>query len=306
MKVCTPLLSLLPGLFRSFGGLYPKVVGGIAIATVLALSEAKSAPLEAYEGCGLVATDWSDGDSFLVRFPDGKERVVRLYFVDCIETSATHSSDKRRIREQARYFGVEDLREIVAAGREATNRTTQLLSEPFTVITAFAQAPGRSGKPRYYAMVTSGEGVDLAAHLISAGLARAQGVGRATIDGIHRDDVEAYFDDLELRAALNHSGIWAHSDPDKIVTMRKQEREEARALEAVADALLVAPPTDPIDLNSASLEELMKAGLRESLADATIRMRPFKSVDDLIDVRGIGPVTLEQVRPYLRVSEPSD
>lgn len=61
-----------------------------------------------------------------------------------------------------------------------------------------------------------------------------------------------------------------------------------------------------IDLNSADLAQLMSIrGIGEALARAIIRYRqehgPFLSVEDLLKVPGIGPATLEKVRPYVTV-----
>ncbi len=256
--------------------------------------------------CEWVSTDWADGDSFAVKFPDGKTHVLRLYYVDCIETSISTITDKRRLREQARFFGVEDIRAVVEYGKSATQFTAEQLSSPFTVTTAFADARGRSGKPRYYAFVRTAEGKDLGRLLVEAGLARAFGLGRQTPSGISRDDWESYLSDLELSAAIRKNGVWKESDPDAIIALRQLEREEMRGLEAIDDAFALRPPEEPVDLNTASLEDLVRIGLRESLADAAIQMRPFRSVDDLDDVKGIGPVTLEKVRPYLKLESISD
>jgi competence protein ComEA len=60
-----------------------------------------------------------------------------------------------------------------------------------------------------------------------------------------------------------------------------------------------------VDVNTADLPELMQLpGIGEKMADRIIESRktvgPFASHDDLRRVRGIGPKTLEQIRPYLR------
>jgi competence ComEA-like helix-hairpin-helix protein len=52
-----------------------------------------------------------------------------------------------------------------------------------------------------------------------------------------------------------------------------------------------------ININSASLEELDKlSGIGPAYANAIINSRPFSSIDNLIDVKGIGPVTLEKIK----------
>lgn len=270
----------------------------------LAGGSACAQELEKIGPCTFIATDWADGDSFLVKLPDGKETVFRLYFVDCIEQSVSDTSDKRRLREQSRYFGVTDYLTAVEHGKKAAAFTADALKRPFTIHTAHADARGRSGKPRFYAFVRTAEGRDLGHLLVENGLARAFGLGRETPTGTPRDEWDAYLKDLELVAAIGRRGIWAHSDPAQIVAMRKEEREEMRGLEAIDDALVVTPPSEPVDVNTASIEDLMRTGLRESLADAVVKKRPFEKIEDLLDVKGIGPVTFQKVRPYLVVTSP--
>ncbi len=273
------------------------------LALVLIASAHAADPLEVFEGCTFVKTDWADGDSFEVKMPDSSNKVFRLYYVDCIETGISTPSDKRRLREQSRYFGLDDFKMAREFGLKAKTFTLEKLSRPFTVHTAFADARGRSGKPRYYCFITTSERHDLAQLLVAKGYARAYGVGREMPDGTSRDEHESLLSDIELAAAIRREGAWSISNPDAIVEMRKEERDEMRGLEAIDDALAVKPPEEPIDINTATLEELVSTGLRESLADAAIRMRPFESVEEIEKVRGIGPVTLKKVSPYLKVSK---
>jgi len=68
------------------------------------------------------------------------------------------------------------------------------------------------------------------------------------------------------------------------------------------------PPTHPINLNSATAAELQQVpGIGPSTADKILEMRKsygaFKSVDDLLAIKGIGPKRLEKMRKYLTVEK---
>lgn len=67
-----------------------------------------------------------------------------------------------------------------------------------------------------------------------------------------------------------------------------------------------AQPTGPIDLNTATLEQLESLpGVGPATAQAIIAERDrrggFRSVDDLLDVRGIGPAKLDAIRDLVTV-----
>jgi comEA protein len=69
------------------------------------------------------------------------------------------------------------------------------------------------------------------------------------------------------------------------------------------------PPLHPINLNTASSTELQEVpGIGPVTADKILKMRksygPFKSVDDLRAIKGIGPKRLEKMRKYLTVAKP--
>jgi competence protein ComEA len=64
-----------------------------------------------------------------------------------------------------------------------------------------------------------------------------------------------------------------------------------------------------VDLNGAGAADLAAVpGIGPGLAADVVREReergPFRAVDDLRRVRGVGPVRLERARPYLRVADP--
>lgn len=66
-----------------------------------------------------------------------------------------------------------------------------------------------------------------------------------------------------------------------------------------------------IDVNTASADQLqLLPGIGPSRAAAIIESRntqgPFRTVEDLARVRGIGPATVEGVRPYVRIEPVSE
>jgi competence protein ComEA len=62
----------------------------------------------------------------------------------------------------------------------------------------------------------------------------------------------------------------------------------------------VAIPVGPINVNTATVEQLITLpGIGETKAQAIVAARPFASVDDLERVPGIGPKTLETLRPLV-------
>ena len=102
--------------------------------------------------------------------------------------------------------------------------------------------------------------------------------------------------------------------------MSHHRRTFARALRRLAlpGALLAcllasipAAAIDPIDINTATAEELADAmtgvGLKKAAAIIAYRNEngPFASIDDLVQVRGIGAATVDANRGRLLVMDPA-
>lgn len=262
--------------------------------------------LQEFKGAEFVPTEYNDGDSFRVRFVlDGKtdEQVVRLYFVDAFEQKADSTTNKRRLLEQTRYFGFSDenRRRGMEFGTRAKVRVEELLSKPFTLYTSFASALGRSKKPRIYGMIKTADGQDLAALLVREGLARVHGVGHRRPDGLTSKDYEQLLGDLQLEAAVKKLGAWAVSDFDRIAELREEQRADDRKLK-LSGGTDKDEESGPIDLNTASQEDLERLkGIKSKLAQRIVEQRPYKSIDDLSRVSGIGPKLLEKLRPHITV-----
>ncbi len=298
---------------RLSANLAGRVFAFLLTATVMAevpFAAAIAAELTALEGCTLMQANWADGDSFRVRLPDGEEVTIRLYGADCLEHHVSDETDARRLRSQRRYFGITRAKPDAATaidfakgfGRDATEETGRFLARPFTIHTSFADARGDARFKRVYAFVFDADGRDLAAHLVSKGLARAFGVSRSTLGGESSDDYRAMLADLELRAAAAGIGIWAHTDWDALPVERQLERAEERELQvALGNGEL--PDGFTVDINSAPRNDLMRLpGVGETLADRIIEKRPYARITDILEVDGIGPATYRRLKPMLQLT----
>ena len=70
------------------------------------------------------------------------------------------------------------------------------------------------------------------------------------------------------------------------------------------------PPPAPININTATSEQLQEVpGIGPATAEKILQMRKsygaFKSVDDLLSIKGIGKKRLDKMRKYLTVGKPT-
>jgi competence protein ComEA len=284
-----------------------RILAGAICLLILAVSVHADSSLREFAGCELVAAPWADGDSFPVKLPDGRQITARLYGADCIEAHVNNESDARRLRAQRRYFGIGggEAPDCIARareyGRDAGRRTAELLSKPFTIHTSFSDARGASGSGRVYVFITTADGRDLAAVLVEEGLARAFGVTRPTQQGLTGNDYREQLRDLELVAAASRKGIWASTDWKKLAEDRARERREAAEL---AQILRPSIPSGGIDLNTATADQLVALeGVGPALAQKIIEARgdsPFRSIDDLTRVKGLGPGVMKKISTSVR------
>ena len=79
-------------------------------------------------------------------------------------------------------------------------------------------------------------------------------------------------------------------------------------LSAAVNANKKKPPVRPVNINTATSEELqLVPGIGPATAQKILQMRksygPFKSVDDLLAIRGLGEKRLDKMRKYLTVGK---
>jgi endonuclease YncB( thermonuclease family) len=166
----------------------------------IALRIGKEKGWSVLEGARLIKSSGNDGDSFHVMHED-KEHVFRLYFVDTAETDTRFPE---RIREQAKYFELND-RDTLALGKAASDFTKSVLANrPFTVVTRWQDARGSTRLGRSYAMIVTDQG-DLDELLVSEGLARRYGMPVGSSAGRQK---QSELKKLEEQARQSGAGAW--------------------------------------------------------------------------------------------------
>lgn len=168
---------------------------------------------EVHRNCTLVEARNNDGDSFLLRLPDGRKAEFRLYFVDTPESAfkryAGGDTNHERIRQQAAELGGITPEQAVETGRKGKALTLGLLgAAPFTIFTCW-DSPYQD--ERYHAFVEvreNGKPRWLHELLVERGLARIKTKPADLPDGTpasrHRDQLR----ELERQAKRSGTGVW--------------------------------------------------------------------------------------------------
>ena len=231
----------------------------------------------------LVESDSNDGDSFKVN-ADGRELHLRLYYVDCLETAA-YGFVKERIRQQKDHFALKSIGTVLDFGKQAAAFTRRVLSRPFTIHTSYAKAPGGSG--RHYAFVETSDSQDLGRLLVEQGLARIHGKTHdPTPYNTSGKTMSAQLDVARDVAMLKQAGIWRTTDIGLFLKTRLADIDDR----------------GPVNLNTATSEQLQQIkGIGPATADKIIAARPYRSVDELLKIPGIGPKKLKAIAPYVKI-----
>jgi endonuclease YncB( thermonuclease family) len=167
---------------------------------------------EQFTGCRLEDHRQNDGDSFRVRFPDGRVEQLRLYFVDAPESAfrsyANGEDNHDRIADQARDFGT-TAQQAVEIGKQAKQRTHDLLSRaPFTVHTRWDDP---FGDRRYHALIQPAGGPWLHESLVREGLVRIHTKPADLPDGTSANEHLRDLRKLEEAARRQGTGAWGMS-----------------------------------------------------------------------------------------------
>ena len=300
----------------------------VAAWLLCSVGAAAREPWVVLKDCRLLRSESLDADSFHVKAA-GKEYIFRLYFVDAPETDMSFAD---RVGEQAKYFALTP-EQTITLGEYAKRFAKEKLAHPFTVRTCKQDALGRSKMERYYAFVETKEG-DLAELLVTNGLARLHGT-QAQPAGLRSP--KRMWDKLkrlEREAKQLKVGAWgapvgrmaarspkaqpktgpssfdAFFHPERVAaSLQADDESEPEAASPTPHVTFVSPapraPVQPVDgkldVNEAAAADLEEIpGIGPVLAQRIIDARPFKTPDELINVKGIGPKKYEQIRPRFR------
>ena len=217
----------------------PILVRIVLFCALILPATAAPKPLEKFENCTFVPTEWADGDSFRIKTATGEEHTIRLYGVDCLELHvAGNDRNLDRLREQRRYFGITDagknneesMKIAAALAKQAAEFTAKSLQAPFTLHTRFSDGGGDPNFERIYGFITLADGKDLGSVLVQQGLARASGIISTMPDGMSVVEARGMLQDLEIQALKKDRGIWAKTNWEKLPAERQlQRREKAEA-----------------------------------------------------------------------------
>jgi endonuclease YncB( thermonuclease family) len=107
----------------------------------------------------------------------------------------------------------------MTVGAGARDTVEEMLQEPFTVVTRWASAAGRSRDTRYYALVEI-DGKNLAEILVIQGLARTTGVLVNLPTGEKSTVYVERLEAMEREARQKRRGIWGISPEQRVETQR--------------------------------------------------------------------------------------
>lgn len=69
------------------------------------------------------------------------------------------------------------------------------------------------------------------------------------------------------------------------------------------DSSLNVSPTEIVDINTATFEELINLhGIGPEIAQRIVSSRPFIELDELHQIQGIGPTVLRRIKPFITLS----
>ncbi|MDB6133227.1 MAG: comEA [Verrucomicrobiales bacterium] len=172
--------------------------------------DARGKPIAQYQvitSTGLVEDSANDGDTFLIRTPDGPKR-FSLYYADAVEPDGGQPESAREIAEN---FGFESEEPLRTLGVEARDFSLRLLrSTPFRVVTRWEEAPEPNSFYAFIFLKDPDQGlIDLSQWLVRYGLGMIRPCGRDCPDGTSAADYLERLRAEEARSQQESHGAWS-------------------------------------------------------------------------------------------------
>lgn len=174
---------------------------------------ARTGHYETYRGCILVESRGNDGDSFLLKLPDGRNVEFRLYFVDAPESDFKNYGGGRnnhsRIQDQAADLGGITPQQAVTIGKKAKDFTLATLSaRPFVIHTNWDSPFNDNRFHAFVELEQTGKRRWLHEVLVEKGLVRIHTKGADLPDGTSYAKHKAHLKDLQSAAKKDGLGAW--------------------------------------------------------------------------------------------------
>lgn len=168
---------------------------------------------ELYQGCTVVDFRNNDGDSFMVKLPNGKQAEFRLYYVDTPESAFKSYRDgqtnHQRIHQQAADLGGITDQQAVEIGQQAKHFTLGLLaSKPFTLYTEWDSPFHDNRFHAHVQVMVDGKPRWLHQLLVERGFVRIFTKPADLPDGTPAATERNHLRALEREAKRNQIGVW--------------------------------------------------------------------------------------------------
>jgi endonuclease YncB( thermonuclease family) len=173
----------------------------------------KKGAYEIYQNCTLAEARNNDGDSFLLRLPDGRTEEFRLYFVDTPESAfkryAGGETNHERIRQQAAELGGITPEQAVEIGKKGKAYTLGLLgNKPFTIYTEWDSPYNDERYHAFVEVMDDGRKRWLHELLVERGLVRMKTKPADLPDGTSATRHKEHLRELERTAKRSGVGAW--------------------------------------------------------------------------------------------------
>ncbi|MEM7600314.1 MAG: helix-hairpin-helix domain-containing protein [Verrucomicrobiota bacterium] len=262
----------------------------LILLTIPWLEQALAEEWEHLERCVIVPSSLNDGDSFVIRRQEGEEIVIRLYFVDCAESSNLFPD---RVRDQARYFGTTTGKIIELGTMTSSFVETVLREKEFSVHTMWEDGWGKAKRSLGVIVV---DGKTLSEILVENGLARIHGFrpNSAWQGGVTSDVQLNRLEIAEKEAKRTQAGAWGDRKPTvKGVPIPGTAPRPSQP---------ISPSSGLTNLNEATQSELTKLPhIGDVLAKRIREGRPWYEVEDLRLINGIGDQKMTALKSLVTV-----